>query len=128
MDDRVEFVGTVPREKACEFFQGIDAFVHPSRYETFGIVLIEALSTGRPIVATRCGGPNDIVRKEDGLLVDVDDVEGLAEAMRSMINLEWDTQIMRNGVEARYTKSAIRNQLMDVYADLFSSDYPLKEN
>ena len=128
MDDRVEFVGTVPREKAYEFFQGIDAFVHPSRYETFGIVLIEALSTGRPIVATRCGGPNDIVRKEDGLLVDVDDVDGLAEAMRSMINLEWDTQIMRNGVEARYTKSAIRNQLMDVYADVFSSEYPLKEN
>ena len=128
MDDRVEFVGTVPREKAYEFFQGIDAFVHPSRYETFGIVLIEALSTGRPIVATRCGGPNDIVRKEDGLLVDVDDVDGLAEAMRSMINLEWDTQIMRNGVEARYTKSTIRNQLMDVYADVFSSEYPLKEN
>ena len=46
----------------------------------------------------------------------------------SMINLEWDTQIMRNGVEARYTKSAIRNQLMDVYADVFSSEYPLKEN
>ena len=128
MDDRVEFVGTVPREKACEFFQGIDAFVHPSRYETFGIVLIEALSTGRPIVATRCGGPNDIVRKEDGLLVDVDDVDGLAEAMRSMINMEWDTKLMRDGVEARYTKSAIRNQLMDVYADVFSSEYPLKEN
>lgn len=115
MDDRVEFVGTVPREKACEFFQEIDAFVHPSRYETFGIVLIEALSTGRPVVATRCGGPNDIVRKEDGLLVDVDDVDGLAEAMRSMIDMEWDTQIMRDGVEARYTKEAIRKQLLEIY-------------
>ena len=121
MDDRVEFVGTVQREKACEFFQEIDAFVHPSRYETFGIVLIEALSTGRPIVATRCGGPNDIVRKEDGILVDVDDVDGLAEAMRSMTNMEWDTKLMRDGVESRYTKSAIRTQLLDVYEDVLSS-------
>ena len=121
MNDRVEFVGVIPREQACEFFQAVDAFVHPSRYETFGIVLIEALSTGRPVIATRCGGPNDIVRDEDGILVDVDDVDGLAEAMRSMIDMEWDTKIMRDGVESRYTKSAIRTQLLDVYEDVLSS-------
>ena len=105
----------------CEFFQSVDAFVHPSRYETFGIVLIEALSTGRPVVATRCGGPNDIVRNEDGILVDVDDADGLAEAMRSMINMDWDTKLMREGVEARYTKGSIRKQLLEVYEAVLSS-------
>jgi len=115
MEDRVNFVGEIPRAKACEFFQEIDAFVHPSRYETFGIVLIEALSTGRPVVATRCGGPNDIVRDEDGLLVDIDDVDGLAEAMRTAISMDWDTQAMRDGVEARYTIAAIREQLLKIY-------------
>jgi glycosyltransferase involved in cell wall biosynthesis len=115
INDRVEFVGPIPREKACEFFQEIDAFVHPSRYETFGIVLVEALSTGRPVIATRCGGPNDIIRSEDGILVDVDDADGLSEAMRDMIGMEWDTQPMRDGVVARYTKAAIRGQLLDIY-------------
>lgn len=128
IDDRVEFVGTIPREKACEFFQLIDAFVHPSRYETFGIVLIEALSTGRPVVATRCGGPNDIVRNEDGILVDVDDADGLAKAMRSMINMDWDTKSMREGVEARYTKGSVRKQLLEVYEAVLSSNSPLKED
>jgi len=115
IEDRVEFVGAIDREKACGFFQEIDAFVHPSRYETFGIVLVEALSTGRPIIATRCGGPNDIVRNEDGILVDVDDATGLAEAMRDMIGMDWDTQAMRDGVESRYTKAAIRGQLLEIY-------------
>ena len=128
IDDRVEFVGEIPRQKACEFFQSVDAFVHPSRYETFGIVLIEALSTGRPVVATRCGGPNDIVRNEDGILVDVDDADGLAEAMRSMINMDWDTKLMREGVEARYTKGSIRKQLLEVYEAVLSSNSPLKED
>ncbi|MDA8805325.1 glycosyltransferase [Euryarchaeota archaeon] len=113
--DRVEFVGEISRERACEFFQQIDAFVHPSRYETFGIVLVEALSTGRPVIATRCGGPNDIIRSEDGLLVDVDDIDGLAEAMRNMIGMDWDTQSMRDGIEARYTKATIRRQLLEIY-------------
>ena len=115
IDDRVEFVGAIPREKACEFFQEIDAFVHPSRYETFGIVLVEALSTGRPVIATRCGGPNNIIRSDDGILVDVDDVDRLAEAMRDIISMDWDTQSMRKGVEARYTKAVIRRQLLDIY-------------
>lgn len=123
IDDRVQFVGAIPREKASEFFQAIDAFVHPSRYETFGIVLIEALSSGRPVVATRCGGPNDIVRNEDGILVDVDDADGLTEAMRSMIGKDWDTQTMRKGVEARYSKDSIRNQLLDVYETVFSTNH-----
>lgn len=115
IEDRVEFVGEIPREKACEFFQEIDAFVHPSRYETFGIVLVEALSTGRPVIATRCGGPNNIIRSDDGILVDVDDVDSLAEAMRDIISMDWDTQSMRKGVEARYTKAVIRRQLLDIY-------------
>ena len=115
IEDKVEFVGPIAREKACGFFQEIDAFVHPSRYETFGIVLVEALSTGRPVIATRCGGPNDIVRSEDGTLVDVDDATGLAEAMCNMIGMDWDTQAMRDGVEARYTKATIRGQLLEIY-------------
>jgi len=124
LDGRVEFVGPVPRDEASGFFQAIDAFVHPSRYETFGIVLVEALSTGRPVIATRCGGPNDIVRDEDGILVDIDDIDGLAGAMRSLIGGMWDTQVMHDGVEARYTKEAVRNTLLGVYETVLSTARP----
>jgi len=115
VDDRVTFLGEIPRAEAHTFFQDIDAFVHPSRYETFGIVLVEALATGRPVVATRCGGPNEIVRDGDGILVDVDDVDGLATAMIEIMEIELDREAMRSGVEDRYSKKAVRNKLLEIY-------------
>lgn len=115
LTDRVTFTGSIPRGEANTFFEQIDAFVHPSRYETFGIVLLESLATGRPVVATRCGGPNDIVRAEDGILVAVDDAEGLAKGMLQLMEQNWDASAMRNGIEERYTKNTIRTQLLEVY-------------
>ena len=118
INDRVIFTGPIPRGEAHTFFEEIDAFVHPSRYETFGIVLLESLATGRPVVATRCGGPNDIVREVDGILVAVDDAEDLARGMKQLMQQEWDTTAMRAGIEERYTKDTIRQQLLDIYKDL----------
>jgi glycosyltransferase involved in cell wall biosynthesis len=118
ISNRVSFTGNIQRDVAPYFFQGIDAFVHPSRYETFGIVLVEALASGRPVVATRCGGPNDIVREEDGILVAVDDVDGLASAMNELRSHQWDSSAMRAGVEERYTKKIIREKLLTIYNSL----------
>ena len=66
-------------------------------------------------MATRCGGPNDIVREQDGILVPVDDAEALAKGMQESMQQEWDTTAMRVGVEERYTKDTIRQQLLDIY-------------
>jgi len=58
--------------------------VLPSRYETFGVALVEAMATGLPAVATRCGGPEDIVTDQTGQLVPPDDPDALAEALQTM--------------------------------------------
>lgn len=61
-----------------------DCFVLPSRSETFGIGFIEAFATGTPVIATRCGGPEDFVNEENGMLVDVDCVDELTQKMQKM--------------------------------------------
>jgi glycosyltransferase involved in cell wall biosynthesis len=62
-------------------FGAADCCVLSSRYETFGVVLIESLASGVPVIATRCGGPEGIITRECGLIVDTEDAEALSSAM-----------------------------------------------
>ncbi|MCK4750030.1 MAG: glycosyltransferase, partial [Bacteroidales bacterium] len=83
--DQVHFLGRLSREDMQKEMQKANCFVLPTRYEAFGAVLIEAMATGLPVIATRSGGPDTIVTEESGLLIDSDNYSQLAEAMEQMI-------------------------------------------
>lgn len=93
------------------------ALVHPSRYETFGVAIVEALAMGRPVVATRCGGPEGIVTARDGLLVPVDDIEALARAMRELREHidRYDAAAIRLACLERFGEGAVVARLRDTY-------------
>jgi glycosyltransferase involved in cell wall biosynthesis len=79
LTDRVIFTGY--REDIPAVMNGLDVFVLPSHEEPFGMVVLEAMAAGRPIVATRAGGVPEIVRDErEALLVPPGEPEALAEA------------------------------------------------
>ncbi len=83
--DRVRVLGPLNDSQKRNFFAGIDAFCLPSRSDSFGLVLVETWSSGKPVIAYRAGGPAELVHHgEDGLLVPCGDIDGLAEAMRLM--------------------------------------------
>ena len=81
----VRFLGRISRERIQEEMQRANCFVLPSRYEAFGAVLIEAMATGLPVIATRSGGPQFIVNEHTGILIDPKDVQQLAGAMSRMM-------------------------------------------
>lgn len=65
-----------------DWMQAMDVVVHASREEPFGIVVVEAMSLGKPVVATRPGGPEEIVQDgQDGLLVPHGDATAMAKAI-----------------------------------------------
>lgn len=81
LGERVRFAGGLaPREVAARMCTSA-LLVLPSRRESFGGVLVEALACGTPVVATRCGGPEEIVTPELGNLAEVDDPHALAMAI-----------------------------------------------
>jgi glycosyltransferase involved in cell wall biosynthesis len=77
---RVRLVGT--QSNIPEWMQAMDVVVHASHSEPFGIVVIEAMALGKPVVASIPGGPSEVVTNEvDGLLVKSGDAKALARAI-----------------------------------------------
>lgn len=81
--DHVEFAGYV---NAVDFLSTIDVFCLPSRSEPFGIVLIEAMSQGLPVIATSTDGPSDILANGAGILVPTEDPQSMAAALLELAN------------------------------------------
>lgn len=61
-----------------------DVLAVPSRSEAFGIAILEAMQAGTPVISTRAEGPSEILADGSGILVDIDDTEGMAEALRML--------------------------------------------
>ncbi len=78
-DPRIHFVGHRDDVQAC--LKGFDLFVSPSREESFGLAIIEAMSAGLPVIATTAEGPAEYLRDQPVTLVPIGDVNALAAAI-----------------------------------------------
>jgi glycosyltransferase involved in cell wall biosynthesis len=82
MESSVFMLGKLQREQVAELMAAADVFVLPSLFESFGLVLLEAMATGTPVVCTQTQGALEIIKNgEDGLVVPPGDDDALAEAI-----------------------------------------------
>lgn len=80
IEKKVSFLGFISGAEKYAYYESADIYVHPSRYEPFGVVLLEAMACGKPIVASKVGGIPFVVEDEEtGLLFKSENVEELAE-------------------------------------------------
>lgn len=118
LEPLVRFAGPLDGERLVDTLREADVFVSASRREGFGVAILEALATGMPVVATRCGGPEDLVGPGDGALVMPGDVLALAEGIASVGDrLEtFDSSAIADRAHERFSPSAVAARLLDVYA------------
>ncbi len=116
---RVVFLGRLSREEVRAAMWRANALVLASHIETFGVVLIEAMATGLPVIATRSGGPEQIVTSRTGVLVERGNVSALARAMKHLREnrCQWgDEAAIRQEAISNYDQQVIANRLLEIYA------------
>lgn len=115
--DRVRFAGKLDKQAIINLMQESNAFVLPSRGETFGVAYIEAMAMGLPVIATPCGGPEHFVNSDNGLLVGIDNVEQLTEAMKQMEAAidSYQPETIRAYVQECFSAKAIAGQLEEIF-------------
>jgi len=92
----VKFIGPIYNEEKIKLFKSSAVFVLPSRFESFGIVLLEAMASGCAIISSDCSGPKEIVKKEFGLLVDYSEEENRVKKLTDTLleSLNWNINEM----------------------------------
>lgn len=115
--DQIIFLGALSRDDVSKWMNKCDCFVLPSRYETFGVVYIEALASGRPVIGALNGGAEDIINNLNGYLIPIDDIDILAEKMIEVYdNIEsYDEEEIRIDCLKRFSPKVIVNKIISVY-------------
>lgn len=131
--ESIDFIGELPHKKIAGFMNHADVFVLPSISESFGMVNLEAMACGLPIVATRVGGiPNVIKNGVNGYLVEAKKPDEIAEKILLLLqNPQLRMEISQRNKEdvKAYTWENITNSLEKVYLKILTeSDKKNKHN
>ena len=124
----VEFAGKKSPNEVAALMQESAMLVLPSRIESFGMVLVEALACGTPVVSTRCGGPEEIVTEEVGALAAPDNPESLAEAIDRVLTRadDYRPERLRDYALRNFGIQSVGTRLDHIYKDAIRPSPPAK--
>jgi L-malate glycosyltransferase len=122
IEQKCKFYGFVLPHEVPAFMSRIHFFVCASRSETFCVALAEALAAGRPVVSTRCGGPEEFVNETNGILVDVEDSKSLQQGLEQMmLNFKgYDLVLISRHMTDRYGQAIILSRIIEIYNGVLS--------
>lgn len=129
LGDRVTLVLRPTSEALANLYRNALCLALPSDEEGFGVVVIEAMASGIPVVATRCGGPDGIITDGvDGFLVDLADTEAFADRLTRLMRFPAMARAMgaraRRTVEDRYAEPVAAQVYLDLYETLLAGVAP----
>lgn len=122
--EQCHFIGQRPHTEIRNWIQETDALILSSHVESFGVVLIEAMACGKPVLATRCGGPADIVTPETGILVEPRDPQALAEGIIQMVKnyKVFNSEQIAAYARKRFSPEIVARQITQVYTEVLRTN------
>ncbi len=118
--DRVVFHGGAPKEEVAELMRRARLALVPSRFETSGVVALEALASGTPIVASDVGALPDLLQGGGGLVAPAGDPEGLARTIREALATDFELDSVAARVRERHSPERVGAELVEIYRSVAS--------
>jgi L-malate glycosyltransferase len=119
VQDRITFHGVRPKSEIAELMRSADVFVLASRTDNNPVVLLEALTTGLPVAATRVGGVPELVHEQNGLLARSGDARDIARTIGGVLDRldDYDREAIAREARARFGAERIRADLAHAFAE-----------
>ena len=126
IEENVKFLGFISGDEKYAYYKSADIYVHPSRYETFGVVLLEAMACGKPVIASNVGGIPFVVEDgKTGLLFESENVEELVEKIMLLLRDEEMRAKMGEAGRNRargFTWERSAEMTVEVYKEVIEND------
>jgi L-malate glycosyltransferase len=124
LDKRIFFHGRTDNVEVYRNLSECSFLVMNSKLETFSLICAEALCCGKPVIATRCGGPEDFLSDETGILIEPGNDVQLSEALQKMILQfrTYDPEKLRSFATDHFSADRIGKMYLEIYQDLLSKD------
>ncbi|HRS05616.1 MAG TPA: glycosyltransferase [Candidatus Ratteibacteria bacterium] len=113
----VFFEGMKHPEDVYQYLQEADFLITNSNYETFSVVTAEALACGIPVIATKCGGPEDFVTEETGILIEPGNEKQLGDAIIYMLDNsdKYEKRKLMEYANKRFNSFTVGRQFYEIY-------------
>ena len=118
----VSFLGMKTRKEVVEEFNKSNVFILGTTYETFGVVLVESLAMGVPVIVTDCGGSNDIMNRQVGRVTKQNDVEDMYNSMIEIYKKydRFEPEKLREHVKSNFSDSRLSKKLINYYYEVLN--------
>ena len=117
LQDNIFLLGKKGKVEIANELSVSHVFVLPSRNENFSVAILEALSMGLPVIATDCGGIRECLNEKNGMIVPVDDIDAMADAIQQMADTytQYDRNYIAEDCKIRFSPKAIAEKLTAVF-------------
>ncbi len=128
LSERLIYVGALTGQKLVDAYHAMDVFAFSSKSETQGVVLLEAMASGIPVVALNASGVNDVLKdKENGRIVFDEDVQSFTKALQWVLErqeeeyLSLQQMAQKTAFNLSIEKTAV--QMIELYQSLLEKDF-----